>query len=170
MSNKTKYAVTLLSAISLAGIGYTQYQEGTVLVPYPDSGGVYTIGTGSTSYENGVKVKKTDPPITQKRATELLKFHYNKDAKILNKTLLGIPLSQDEYDLYADFTYQFGTGAWSSSSMLKNLKARQYKQACNSLLKWKYVNKFDCSTPGNKRCAGVWTRQVERNTKCLGAN
>lgn len=169
MSNKTKLAVTMASVISLGGIYKIQSDEGTVLFPYYDSGKVATIGTGSTVYEDGTKVKITDPPITQKRATELLKNHINKDAKIFNKTLLGVPLSQDEYDLYMNFTYQFGTGAWSGSSMLKNLKQGKYKQACDSLLKWKYVAKKDCSIRKNN-CYGVWTRQLERHKTCIGAN
>ena len=169
MSNKTKYIVTMLTAISVGGIAYTQSKEGTVLVPYKDSVGVATIGTGTTVYPNGQKVKMTDPKITQKQATEYLKFHINKDAKIFNKTLLGVPLSQAEYDLYMDFTYQFGTGAWSQSSMLRNLKSRNYVQACKSLLKWKYAAKRDCSIRSNN-CYGVWTRQQARYDKCMGEN
>lgn len=169
MSNKTKYIVTMLTAISVGGIAYTQSKEGTVLVPYKDSVGVATIGTGTTVYEDGTKVKMTDPKITEKQATEYLKFHINKDAKIFNKSLLGIPLSQTEYDLYMDFTYQFGTGAWSSSSMLRNLKQGKYIQACDSLLKWKYAAKRDCSVRKNN-CYGVWTRQLERHSKCMGVN
>ncbi|WP_425917804.1 lysozyme [Acinetobacter sp. TSRC1-2] len=169
MSNKSKFIVTMLAAISVGGIAYTQSREGTVLVPYKDSVGVATIGTGTTVYPNGQKVKMTDPRITQKQATEYLKFHIDKDAKIFNKSLLGVPLSQTEYDLYMDFTYQFGTGAWSSSSMLRNLKQGKYKQACDSLLKWKYAAKRDCSVRSNN-CYGVWVRQVERHSKCMGAN
>ncbi|OTG73953.1 lysozyme [Acinetobacter terrae] len=169
MSNKAKFIVTMLTAISVVGIAYTQSKEGTVFVPYKDSVGVATIGTGTTVYPNGQKVKMTDPKITQKQATEYLKFHIDKDAKIFNKTLLGVPLSQTEYDLYMDFTYQFGTGAWSSSSMLRNLKQGKYKQACDSLLKWKYAAKRDCSVRSNN-CYGVWVRQVERHSKCMGAN
>ena len=169
MSNKTKYIVTMLTAISLGGIAYTQSKEGTVLTPYKDSGGVVTIGTGTTIYPNGQKVKITDPKITHKQATEYLQIHMAKDAKTFNKTLLGIPLSQTEYDLYMDFTYQFGTGAWSGSSMLRNLKQGKYKQACDSLLKWKYAAKRDCSVRSNN-CYGVWVRQVERHSKCIGAN
>lgn len=169
MSNKTKYIVTMLTAISLGGIAYTQSKEGTVLIPYYDSGKVATVGTGTTVYPNGQKVKITDPKITHKQATEYLKIHMAKDAKVFNKTLLGVPLSQTEYDLYMDFTYQFGTGAWSGSSMLRNLKQSKYKAACDSLLKWKYVAKRDCSIRSNN-CYGVWVRQVERHSKCIGAN
>ncbi|CAA0275492.1 lysozyme [Acinetobacter baumannii] len=110
----------------------------------------------------------TDPAITRKQAFEYLKFTMNKDAKAFNKTLLNIPISQTEYDLYLDFTYQYGIGAWSGSSMLKNLKLGKYKAACDSLLKWKYVAKRDCSIRSNG-CYGVWTRQLERHAKCIGA-
>ncbi|MDC5214758.1 glycoside hydrolase family protein, partial [Acinetobacter baumannii] len=113
-------------------------------------------------------VKMTDPAITRKQAFEYLKFTMNKDAKAFNKTLLNIPISQTEYDLYIDFTYQYGIGAWSSSSMLKNLKVGKYKAACDSLLKYKYVAKRDCSIRSNG-CYGVWTRQLERHAKCIGA-
>ncbi len=159
----------MATAISLGGLAYTQTKEGTELKPYRDPVGVVTIGTGTTVYEDGTKVKMTDPPITQKRALELLRNHINKDAEIFNKTLLGIPLSQTEYDLYMDFTYQFGTGAWSSSSMLRNLKARNYMQACKSLLKWKFAAKRDCSIRANN-CYGVWARQLERYNKCMEVN
>lgn len=159
----------MLTAISLGGVAYTQSKEGTVLIPYYDSGKVATVGTGTTVYPNGQKVKITDPKITHKQATEYLKIHMAKDAKTFNKTLLGVPLSQTEYDLYMDFTYQFGTGAWSGSSMLRNLKQSKYKAACDSLLKWKYVAKRDCSVRSNN-CYGVWVRQVERHSKCIGAN
>ncbi len=43
-----------------------------------------------------------------------------------------------------DFSYNFGQANWKQSSMLRNLKAGQYKQACDSLLKWKYVAKGTC--------------------------
>ena len=168
MSNKTKIAVTMATVISLGGLAWTQSREGTVLKPYYDSVKVATIGTGTTVYPNGKAVKITDPPITKKQAAEYLQFHMNKDAKIFNKTLVGIPLSQAEYDLYMDFTYQFGTGAWSQSSMLRNLKSRNYVQACKSLLKWKYAAKRDCSIRSNN-CYGVWTRQQARYDKCMGA-
>lgn len=173
MQKKTKIAVTMASAISLGGVAFTQVQEGTVLKPYYDSGKVATIGTGTTVYPNGQKVKINDPPITKKQAAEFLQIHMNKDAKIFNKTLLGVPLSQEEYDLYMDFTYQFGTGAWSSSSMLKNIKQGKYVQACKSLEAWRKVRikgvLKDCRIRSNN-CYGVWKRQELRIKKCMEVN
>lgn len=180
MSNKTKYYVIGSSLVLAAGVWITgpsdeqvqatAVKEGFTPKPViPVKGDVPTIGHGTTVYPNGVRVKMTDPAIDRKQAFEYLQFHMNKDAKIFNKTLVGIPLSQAEYDLYMDFTYQFGTSAWSQSSMLRNLKSRNYVQACKSLLKWKYAAKRDCSIRLNN-CYGVWTRQQARYDKCMGEN
>ncbi|HHP8277979.1 TPA: glycoside hydrolase family protein [Acinetobacter baumannii] len=180
MSNKTKLLVigsTLAAAFSglfIYGpsdqqVQATALKEGYTPKPViPVKGDRPTIGNGTTFYPDGRAVKMTDPAISRKQAFEYLKFTMNKDAKAFNKTLLNIPISQTEYDLYLDFTYQYGIGAWSSSSMLKNLKVGKYKAACDSLLKYKYVAKRDCSIRSNG-CYGVWTRQLERHAKCIGA-
>ena len=88
----------------------------------------------------------------------------DKDAQRFNKTLLNIPISQKEYDIYMDFTYQYGTGAWSKSAMPTNLKLGRYEQACKSLLfidtLQSVIALFD---------QGVWTRQKERYDNCMGA-
>ena len=110
----------------------------------------------------------TDPPITRATADKWLRNDVAKREVAFKDSLKGVKLSQTEYDLYLDFTYQYGIGAWSSSSMLKNLKVGKYKAACESLLKWKYVAKRDCSIRSNG-CYGVWTRQLERHAKCMGA-
>lgn len=181
MQNKTKLfvagstvAAALLSGIFITGpseqqVQATAHKEGYTAKPViPVKGDVPTIGHGTTVYPNGVRVKMTDPAIDRKTAFQYLKLHMDKDAQRFNKTILNVPISQDEYDLYLDFTYQYGTANWSSSSMLRNLKAKKYKAACDSLLKWKYVAKRDCSIHSNN-CYGVWTRQLERHSKCMGA-
>lgn len=68
-----------------------------------------------------------------------------------------------------DFVGQYGMGNWRPSSMRRDLLAGNYVQACHDLLKYKYAAGYDCSTPGNKRCWGVWQRQLERHAKCMEA-
>jgi lysozyme len=167
MSNKTKISVVVLAA-SAAFFTYLENKEGYSATPYKDSGGVVTQGIGSTVKPDGKSIKMTDPAITRKTAQEWAKAHVAKDEVAFRKSLEGVKLSQIEYDTYLDFSYNFGAANWRSSSMLRNLKAGQYKSACDSLLKWKYVAKRDCSVRSNN-CYGVWTRQVERHQKCMGA-
>ncbi|MEG2269136.1 MAG: lysozyme [Acinetobacter sp.] len=167
MSNKTKYLAYGLAA-SAAFFTSLEIHEGYSAKPYKDTGGVVTQGIGSTVKPNGQLIKMTDPPITRKTAQEWAKVHVAKDEIPFRKSLQGVKLSQVEYDVYLDFTYNFGQANWNQSSMLRNLKAGKYKQACDSLLKWKYVAKRDCSVRSNN-CYGVWTRHVERHSKCMGA-
>ena len=167
MQNKTKISVAILAA-SAAFFVNLESKEGYSAKPYKDSGGVVTQGIGSTVKPNGKPIKMTDPPITRKTALEWAKSHVAKDEITFRKSMPGVKLSQVEYDIYLDFTYNFGQANWNQSSMLRNLKAGQYVQACKSLLKWKYVAKKDCSIRKNG-CYGVWVRQQERYQKCMGA-
>jgi len=165
--SKTKISVVLLAA-SAAFFWNLESKEGNEPVPYKDTGGVVTQGIGSTTKPDGTTIKMTDPPISRKTALEWAKAHVAKDEIAFRKSLQGVKLSQAEYDTFLDFTYNFGQRNWNGSSMLRNLKAGRYKAACDSLLKWKYVAKRDCSVRSNN-CYGVWVRQVERHSKCIGA-
>lgn len=167
MSNKTKISVVVLAA-SAAFFTSLEMHEGYSAKPYKDTGGVVTQGIGSTVKPDGKLIKMTDPAITRKTAEEWAKAHVAKDEVAFRKSLEGVKLSQIEYDTYLDFSYNFGAANWRSSSMLRNLKVGQYKAACDSLLKWKYVAKRDCSIRSNN-CYGVWTRQLDRHQKCIGA-
>ena len=165
-----KIAVVLASAISAAGVLFTTGYEGYTAKPViPVKGDVPTIGYGTTVYPTGQKVKMSDPAINKETARKYLVNHMQKDAPQFNRTLIGVPLSQKEYDVYFDFVYNFGLSNWKGSSMLRNLKQGKYKAACDSLLKWKYVAKRDCSIRSNN-CYGVWTRQVDRHKICIGEN
>ena len=165
---RQRIAVTVLS-LSAAGFATWQAREGyTPVAVIPTKGDVPTIGHGSTRYEDGQPVRMGDT-ITPARAEVLARNLNSQAEKQFAASLPGVKLYQDEFDIYMDFTGQYGVGNWRSSSMRRDLMAGNYAQACHDLLKYRYAAGFDCSTPGNKRCAGVWTRQLERHAKCLGA-
>jgi lysozyme len=157
-------ALLTLSAAGFIGIVSREgYTDSAVI---PTKGDVPTVGFGSTVHENGQPVRmgdRTDPV----RALVKAKAHIDRDEQAFRDSLPGVSLTQGEYDLYLDFTYQYGVANWRTSSMRKHLQAGEYRQACDALLKWRSASGFDCSTPGNKRCPGVWTRQQERHAKCL---
>ncbi|HFF8933838.1 lysozyme [Acinetobacter baumannii] len=169
MSNKTKYAVGLLAASAAFFMG-VKVDEGYTSKPViPVKGDRPTQGHGSTFKLDGSPVKMTDPPITRATADKWLRNDVAKREVAFKDSLKGVKLSQTEYDLYLDFSYQYGVPTFAKSSMLKNLKAGQYKAACESLLKYKFVAKRDCSIRSNG-CYGVWTRQLERYKKCMEVN
>lgn len=143
--------------------------EGFQSKPYQDSGGVPTIGIGSTQYPDGKRVTMNDPPITRQEAEIIAKAHIARDEQRFQSSLHGVKLSQMEYDVYLDFVYQFGQGAWARSSMRRALLRGEHLQACQHLLKWRFVGKTDCSVR-NSGCYGVWRRQLWRHDTCMTAN
>lgn len=176
-----------LSAAALVGLvaseGYTD--KATI----PTQGDRPTVGFGSTFHEDGTPVKMGDT-ITPVRALIKAQAHIGKAEAAFRDSLGGVALHQGEYDLYVDWVYQYGMGAWLSSGMRRELLAGNYTAACDALLDYRKLTsarqegpgwvvskrdvqgrptrwEFDCSTPGNKVCRGVWTRQQERHAKCM---
>lgn len=176
-----------LGALAVASwLGY----EGFSSKPYiPVPGDRPTIGNGSTFYEDGTPVKLSDPVITRQRAKELATHELeNTYFACVQKSLGDTPVNQTEIDLATDFAGQYGCAAWGSSQMLANLKAGQYAKACQSYRDYRFMTspkaiagwepykskgvtrwRFDCSTPGNKVCRGVWLRQADRIKNCEAA-
>lgn len=168
MQNKSRILVASLSLSAAAFIGLVSHEGFTDRAVIPTKGDVPTVGFGSTYHENGSKVKMGDT-VTPVNALKKAHAHISKEEIIFRNTLPGVFLTQAEYDIYMDFVYQFGTGAWAKSSMRRELLAGRPRAACDALLKYRFAGGFDCSTPGNKRCMGVWTRQLERHAACMGA-
>jgi GH24 family phage-related lysozyme (muramidase) len=165
---RQRIAVSMLS-LSAAGFATWQASEGfTPVAVIPTKGDVPTIGHGSTRYEDGSPVRMGDT-ITPARAEVLARNLNGQAEQQFAASIPGVKLYQDEFDIYMDFVGQYGIGTWRKGSPRKSLLAGNYVQACNDLLKYRYAAGFDCSTPGNKRCAGVWTRQLERHAKCMAA-
>ncbi|UVL22403.1 glycoside hydrolase family protein [Pseudomonas donghuensis] len=168
MSARNRIAVGLLS-MSVAGFGAWKVNEGfTSVAVIPTKGDVPTLGHGSTRYEDGTRVRMGDT-ITPQRAEVLARNLLTQDEKLFAASLPGVKLHQEEFDLYMDFVGQYGIGTWRAGSPRRDLLAGNYVQACHNLLKYRYAAGFDCSTPGNKRCSGVWIRQLERHAKCMAA-
>lgn len=181
MSARQRIAV---AALTLSASGFTVWvaSEGespsvsglagtTMLAPHiPTQGDVPTIGYGSTRYEDGTPVRMTDAPITRQRAEQLARNLGSEQHRCLVRTLPNVKLNQVEYDQYDDFVGQYGCGNWQKPKSPRTwLLHGDYLGACKALLNWRFAAGFDCSTPGNKRCAGVWTRQLERHATCMAA-
>lgn len=159
-------AALTLSAAAFITIATSEHYTDVAVIPTKND--VPTVGLGSTVYEDGSRVQLGDR-ITPVRAIQLAGAYLSKEEKVFRASLPDVKLYQAEYDLYMDWVYQYGTGAWQRSSMRRELLAGNYREACDALLLYRFSGGYDCSTPGNKRCAGVWTRQLERHQKCVAA-
>lgn len=177
VADKGKAVVaSLVLAISASSAGFVAWKvnEGFTSEPViPVQGDVPTIGHGSTYYEDGTRVTMKDVPISKERGEQLALFHMKSDGWTLVKSLpQNAMLHPVEFDIYMDFLGQYGEGAWRRSSMRRELAAGNPVASCEALLKYRFVQGYDCSTMvngrRNTRCWGVWTRQQDRYTKCMG--
>lgn len=157
--------MSLSAAAFVALIGGEGYTDQAVI---PTKGDVPTMGFGSTTHVDGRPVRMGDSTTPPKALARTLQY-IQADEADMRKTLDGVALHQAEYDVYIDWRYQYGATAWRSSSMLRELRAGNYPAACRALLRYKFSAGYDCSTPGNRVCAGVWTRQLKRHAACMAA-
>lgn len=165
-----RHAVSALT-LTAAGLTSLAVHEAFVSPAYQDSGGVWTYGFGSTRKPDGTPVKDGDK-ITPVAALELAR----KDLTVFEgaiKRCVTAPLSQKEFDVYTNLSYNIGSAAFCNSTLVRKLNAQDYAGACDAILMWKKVTidgkKFDCSTSGNKQCAGLWARRKEAHAQCTAA-
>ena len=159
------FAALTLSAAGFAGLVLEESYTDRAVVP--TKGDRPTVGFGSTFRDDGTPVQMGDT-ITPARAVARSVAHIAKDESGLKRCVTGA-MSQAEYDILVKFAYQYGSAATCNSSMVRNINAGNYRLACEGYTLYKYSAGYDCSTPGNRVCAGVWTRNLERREQCLAA-
>ncbi|HZV20800.1 MAG TPA: lysozyme [Hyphomicrobiales bacterium] len=119
-------------------LNFIKRNEGLSLTPYLDSGGVPTIGWGTTRYDDGRRVKMTDPPITVEQAQHYLEREVHRVEDAVNQAV-KVPLTQAEFDCIVDFGYNVGTG-WitgqghTQASFIKLLNQGKYSAVPAGLL------------------------------------
>lgn len=155
--------------ISAAGLAVTVSHEGfTDKAVVPVKGDRPTYGHGSTWRPDGTPVQLGDT-ITREDAAKLLQRQLRTWEVGMQKCVKA-PVSQVEYDILVDFSHQYGVSTACTSSVVLNINAGNYEAACRVYPLYKYgPGWYDCSTPGNRVCPGVHTRNLERQAKCLAA-
>lgn len=155
----------VLSAAGFGAIVANESYTGSAVIPTKNDRP--TVGFGSTFNEDGSPVKLGDT-ITPPKAIIRSLAHIAKDEAGIKACVTGA-LSQKEYDLLVDFAYQYGVAATCKSSIVRHINAGNYEQACHAYTQYKYSGGYDCSTPGNRVCSGVYKRSLEREAACLKA-
>lgn len=180
-------AVLSLSAVAFGGLITREHYSDTAIIPV--KGDVPTLGFGMTHRPDGTKVQpgdRTNPVESVQRSLA----HIQKSENEI-KQCITAPLFQAEYDILVDFSYQYGTTALCNSDMVRFINQGSYTKACHAYAQFRFMTsnqpyqgwepyrwnsagtpirwRFDCSTPNNKVCRGVWLRQQDRITRCLKA-
>lgn len=153
MTNRTKRVAAATLIASSVALGSIALHEGFRGKAYRDPVGIPTIGYGETK---GVKMGDT---ITQREALERLRISAEEHGKGM-AACIKVPISQNEYDAYLDFTYNVGVGAFCKSTLNKKLNSGDYDGACRELLKW--------NKAGGKVLPGLTKRREEEYQLCSG--
>ncbi len=150
--NRTQLAALTLSAASLIGIVAHEGYRDEAYIPVP--GDVPTIGFGTTE---GVKLGDKTTPI---KALQRVAEDVNKFEGAV-KQCVSVPLYQYEYDAYISLSYNIGSSAFCSSTLVKLLNEGQYADACKQILRW---DKFK-----GQPLRGLTIRRQTEYQKCIGS-
>jgi lysozyme len=124
--------------------------EGLKLQAYLCPANVWTIGYGSTFYENGSKVQQGDK-ITLDRADKLL-AEMVKRFEISVKGLVKSSINDNQLGALTSFAFNVGVGAFSKSTLLRKVNANPNDLTIrNEFMRW--------TKAGGKVLKGLVTRR-----------
>ena len=125
-----------ITKISQKGLELIKRFEGLRLKPYLCAANVPTIGYGNTFYEDGKKVKLTDPMITEERATELL-LHSIKSFEKWVDSYCRDDINQNQFDALVSFAFNLGPNNLKNSTLLKKVNSNpQDVEIRKEFMKW----------------------------------
>lgn len=107
-----------IRTVSRKGLDFLIKEEGIRLKPYLDSVGIPTIGIGCTYYENGMKVKITDKPITKERAEQLF-LHLLDSYELAVYSTTRDDINQNQFDALVSLCFNIGVNGFKKSTLLK---------------------------------------------------
>lgn len=120
--------------LSPAGWKALLKEEGCLLLSYKDSGGVWTIGIGCTTYQDGRKVAKGDR-LTQAEADVLAQWHIEQVESRL-AALITVPLADGQWDAIVSLVFNIGSAAFEHSTLLRKLNASDFAGAAAEFPRW----------------------------------
>lgn len=122
--------------LSKKGAAFIASFEGFVEKPYNDAANNATIGYGHLLHKGPVTQHDRNHwgKITTAQGLALLQ----KDAQIAADAVAKYakPWRQSRFDALVSFTFNLGTGALATSTLLKKHRARDYKGAAREFRKW----------------------------------
>ncbi|MTD51827.1 lysozyme [Escherichia coli] len=136
-------------AIASVMLGNADGLEGRRYYAYQDVVGVWTVCDGHTGTDIRHGHRYTD-----RECDSLLKADLQKVASAIDP-LIKVRIPDPTRAALYSFTYNVGSGAFASSTLLKKLNAGDVHGACKELQRWTYA--------GGKQWKGLITRrEIER--------
>ena len=157
MSNKRKIYIgiavllILLFGKKVSAFNLIKKFEGLELTSYPDTGGIWTIGFGSTiNKDTGQAIKQGDK-IDVATAERWLKQDIAEREKKI-KGLIKVPVTANMKAALVSLAYNIGTGAFASSTLLRLLNSGTDKKlVADQFLRWNKVQGKEVKGLTNRR-------------------
>ncbi len=121
--------------VNQATLDLIKQYEGCKLTAYQDIVGIWTIGYGTTTAANLGIIPCKGLTITQERAEELLKQGVDKFAAQVD-AMITAKINQNERGACVCLAYNIGPGAFSKSTVLRELNAGNKDKAAAAFKMW----------------------------------
>lgn len=108
--------------------------EGLETEAYQDTGGIWTIGYGSTRPDGEPVVE--GQTCTVEQAEKWLMDEINENCIPTIMQHVTVPLTQNQIDALADFIYNLGEPQFMGSTLLKKLNTGDYEGAAAQFKRW----------------------------------
>ena len=123
--------------ISNQGLDLIKDSESLRLEAYLDTGGVPTIGYGTTRIDG--KPVKMGMKINEEQAEQYLRADVKSSVEAVNK-LVKVEITQHQFDALVDFVYNVGEHAFETSTLLRELNSGNADDVQHQLLRWNKDN------------------------------
>lgn len=130
--------------ISQKGLDLLKKLEGFSANSYKDSGGVWTVGYGTT------KGVYAGLEVCQEEAEHFLQRDLEATEKAV-ETAIKVPLNDNEFAALVVFAYNVGIGAFKLSTLLKMLNSGYLASAADQFARWNKVNGVEVKGLTNRR-------------------
>ena len=134
------------------GVELIKKYEGFSAKPYLCPANVPTIGFGSTRWFDGYRISMDSRTISRDDATRLLQMELHHIESAVPR-LIKAPLTQNQFDALASFTFNLGSGRLQSSTLRAKINRLDYEGAADEFPKWRKA--------GGKVLAGLVKRRAE---------
>jgi lysozyme len=122
--------------IDKKGIDLLTQLEGLKTTAYKCTAGVWTIGIGSTYFENGEKVSEGDS-ISKEEAYHLFQLTASRYEKPINDTI-KVPINQNQFNALFCFCYNVGQSGFKNSTLSRKINEGGNRQEIESaFMMWK---------------------------------
>jgi|GEM_PF-1861777 len=130
-----------VSDVSQAGLNFIAGYEGYSAITYKDVAGLPTIGYGHL-----IKLGESFGTLSKDAALKLLRKDASFAINAVNK-YVTVSLTQNQFDALTSLTFNIGAGAFSNSTVLKNVNSGNILSIDKSFMIWNKIRIDGVLTP-----------------------